>query len=220
MPASPRSWTSPCRPAPAPDPIAWPAPRRQPEGPVMTYGYSGEVLLPPTVRGAGRHACGCTRAGWSATISACRRRAISASTCPPGMPPPRRRRRCSPPPTAPMPRPSPWSAQIAPDGTLISQRRRHLARDGARRPGSFPPRPAPSTAPAAANPADGARGFHARAETGRGVPSRAAARRRAGGARCAAGSRPRWTITATPGGAAGRAGPAVGASSASPCWAG
>ena len=29
--------------------LQWPTPFRQPEGPVMTYGYSGEVLLPVTV---------------------------------------------------------------------------------------------------------------------------------------------------------------------------
>lgn len=34
-------------------PISWPAPVRQPEGPLMTWGYSGEVLLPVTVRDAG-----------------------------------------------------------------------------------------------------------------------------------------------------------------------
>ncbi len=30
-------------------PIDWPAPRRMQEGPVMTYAYTGEVLLPVTV---------------------------------------------------------------------------------------------------------------------------------------------------------------------------
>ena len=29
--------------------IAWPAPERLPEGPIMTYGYTGEVLLPVTI---------------------------------------------------------------------------------------------------------------------------------------------------------------------------
>lgn len=33
-------------------PIAWPAPQRLPEGPVMTYGYTGEMLLPVTVQPA------------------------------------------------------------------------------------------------------------------------------------------------------------------------
>src|ERR1044071_5914999 len=30
-------------------PIAWPVPERLPEGPVMTFGYTGEVLLPVTI---------------------------------------------------------------------------------------------------------------------------------------------------------------------------
>jgi thiol:disulfide interchange protein DsbD len=30
-------------------PITWPTPARQPEGPLMTYGYSGDVLLPETL---------------------------------------------------------------------------------------------------------------------------------------------------------------------------
>ena len=30
-------------------PIAWPVPERHPEGPVMTYGYTGETVLPVTI---------------------------------------------------------------------------------------------------------------------------------------------------------------------------
>ncbi len=33
------------------DPIDWPTPKRVAEGPVMTYAYTGEVLLPVTIRG-------------------------------------------------------------------------------------------------------------------------------------------------------------------------
>ena len=33
-------------------PIDWPTPGRMPEGPLMTYGYAGEVLLPVTITGA------------------------------------------------------------------------------------------------------------------------------------------------------------------------
>src|SRR6516165_2097524 len=34
-------------------PIAWPAPQHIPEGPLMTYAYTGEVLLPVTLTPAG-----------------------------------------------------------------------------------------------------------------------------------------------------------------------
>jgi thiol:disulfide interchange protein DsbD len=34
-------------------PIAWPAPQRQAEGPLVTYGYSGDLLLPREVTAAG-----------------------------------------------------------------------------------------------------------------------------------------------------------------------
>ena len=61
-------------------PIDWPTPRRVAEGPVMTYAYTGEVLLPVKVTmmapagdpGRSRR----MRNGWCARISACRRRAI------------------------------------------------------------------------------------------------------------------------------------------------
>ena len=54
MPACRRSCDSTCRPAPPPDPIVWPAPQRIAEGPLMTYAYTGDVLLPVTVTPAAR----------------------------------------------------------------------------------------------------------------------------------------------------------------------
>ncbi len=66
-------------------PIAWPTPRRVAEGPVMTYAYTGDVLLPVTVTPGARIAGRCRSrrmpAGWSARRSACRRRPISGWTC-------------------------------------------------------------------------------------------------------------------------------------------
>ena len=87
------------------------------------------------------------RPGWCARRSACRRRAISASTCRRARPPPRPRRRCSPPPRRRLPRPSPWSARVAPG------RHADLAGEASpappcATPGSSPPLPTRSTGPA------------------------------------------------------------------------
>ena len=114
-------------------PIAWPAPQRLPEGPVMTYAYTGEVVLPITVTpGPGRaddHGQGGLaglradlRAGGGQLHARPAGRARGAVA---------RRRRCSPPSDARLPRPSPFAAQIAPDGTLSLAGRRAVAGDGA-----------------------------------------------------------------------------------------
>ena len=59
-------------------PIDWPTPRRVAEGPVMTYAYTGEVLLPVTVTAALRGARSRRmRNGWCARTSASRRKATS-----------------------------------------------------------------------------------------------------------------------------------------------
>jgi DsbC/DsbD-like thiol-disulfide interchange protein len=75
-------------------PIAWPTPRRVAEGPVMTYAYTGDLLLPVTVTPGALAGPVPIRA--HARWLVCRRRRTSASTCPPA----RRRRpprpRCSP----------------------------------------------------------------------------------------------------------------------------
>ena len=74
-------------------PLAWPAPQRVREGPVMTYAYTGEVLLPLTMTlgpdaptpGAGPATVPPSspprRAGWCARTSACRSRPTSPSLC-------------------------------------------------------------------------------------------------------------------------------------------
>jgi thiol:disulfide interchange protein/DsbC/DsbD-like thiol-disulfide interchange protein len=104
-------------------PIDWPTPRRVQEGPVMTYAYTGDLLLPVTVT---------TRGDAPATIRAHAQWLVCKDICVPeeadfsltlplGQP--------SPSPQAPLfaahdrtvPRPSPWAADIASDGTLFVQ---------------------------------------------------------------------------------------------------
>ena len=157
----------------------------------MTYGYSGEVLL----AGGGERPrpipYACMRPGWSARRSACPRRAISASTCPPAGPPPRPRRRCSPPPRPPCRGPRRGRRRSAPDGTLT------VAGDGIspasvqRRLVHPRRRPTPCSARRRRRSAVRRAGVHAGADAGRGVPARRAARRRAGGARRRRPARPR-----------------------------
>ncbi|MCW3473387.1 protein-disulfide reductase DsbD family protein [Limobrevibacterium gyesilva] len=98
-------------------PIAWPAPARQPEGPLMTYGYSGEVLLPVTISG------GPGPVALHATWLVCEKICVPEEgdfriDVPAGA-----RSLSAEAPLftaadARMPRPSPWQARIAPDGTL------------------------------------------------------------------------------------------------------
>ncbi len=109
-------------------PIAWPAPARQPEGPVMTYGYSGEVLLPVRATTTG-----------PATITAEASWLVCEKICVPehgtftlSLSPKEGRNERNDPPAATnsaeaplftaasarVPRPSPFPARIAPDGTL------------------------------------------------------------------------------------------------------
>ena len=79
-------------------PIVWPTPQRVAEGALMTYAYTGDVLLPVTVTPGQPTVpplCRRTPTGWCARTSACRRRATSSSTCRPALPLRRRRRRCS-----------------------------------------------------------------------------------------------------------------------------
>lgn len=102
-------------------PIEWPTPRRLPEGPLMTYAYTGEVLLPVVVT-PGRTA-GPIRiiahANWLVCNEICvPEEGEFALELPPGA--------GGPSPQTPLfvahdrtvPRPSPWETRIAPDGTL------------------------------------------------------------------------------------------------------
>ena len=77
-------------------PIDWPTPQRIAEGSLMTYAYTGEVLLPITVTpGNAAGPVEATATGWSARKSASLNRAGSNSTCRRGSRRPRSRRRCS-----------------------------------------------------------------------------------------------------------------------------
>lgn len=100
-------------------PIAWPAPQRLPEGPLMTYGYTGSVLLPVTVTpGAdGLHVTG------SAEWLVCQKICVPEEghftlDLPAGTPAPSAEAPLFAAAAARAPRPSPFTAQIAGDGTL------------------------------------------------------------------------------------------------------
>lgn len=102
-------------------PVAWPAPQRVAEGPVMTYAYKGNVLLPVTITPTATNAPLIIRA--HATWLVCKQICVPEQAdfrldLPSGT--------ATPSPQAPlfaahdraMPRPSPWTTRIAPDGTL------------------------------------------------------------------------------------------------------
>ena len=98
-------------------PVAWPAPQRQPEGPLMTYGYSGEVLLVVPVSGP----AGTVRlhASWLVCKEICvPEEGDFRLDLPAGTPAPSPEAPLFAAAEAALPHPSPWSAQIAPDGTL------------------------------------------------------------------------------------------------------
>ena len=99
-------------------PIDYPVPARQPEGPLMTYGYSGEVLLPMTVTpGAGAQHLD-MQASWLACEKICvPEEGHFTLDLGQGAP--------SPSAEAPLfaalhtPLPAPFDAHAAPDGTLL-----------------------------------------------------------------------------------------------------
>jgi thiol:disulfide interchange protein DsbD len=99
--------------------IIWPTPARQPEGSLMTFGYSGEVLLPVRIApGAGPlpvHA--------HATWLVCQKICVPEEgefrlDLPSGTPSPSAEAKLFAAAAARTPHPSPWNVQIAPDGTL------------------------------------------------------------------------------------------------------
>lgn len=104
------------------DGLAWPVPERLREGPVMTYGYTGEVTLPVTVTptGPGREALTVeAEANWLV----CERVCVPESgrfrlTLPPGPAAPSAQAPILAAAEARLPVPSPFPARIAPDGTL------------------------------------------------------------------------------------------------------
>jgi thiol:disulfide interchange protein DsbD len=105
-------------------PIAWPAPRRVAEGPLMTYAYTGEVLLPLTVTPAS--------GSGDTTIAADARWLVCNQICvpeqahftldlPAGHAAPSAQAGLFATADRTTPRPSPWTAHIATDGTLWVQ---------------------------------------------------------------------------------------------------
>ncbi len=100
-------------------PIDWPAPRRMPEGPLMTYGYTGEVLLPLTVTpGAGP-----LQIEAAASWLVCERICVPEEgrftlDLPPGSPAPSAEAPLFAAAASQTPRPSPFEARVAPEGTL------------------------------------------------------------------------------------------------------
>jgi thiol:disulfide interchange protein DsbD len=99
--------------------ITWPTPSRLPEGPVMAYGYTGEVVLPVVVT-PGDGALGVkARASWLVCEKIC---VPEEGTFELELPAGRATESAEQPlfaaAAAKIPRPSPFAARVAPDGTL------------------------------------------------------------------------------------------------------
>ncbi len=98
-------------------PIAWPAPQRQPEGPLMTYGYSGALLLAVPVSGPANTVR--LHASWLVCKEICvPEEGDFRLDLPTGAPAASPQAPLFAAAAAALPRPSPWGAQVAPDGTL------------------------------------------------------------------------------------------------------
>ncbi len=100
-------------------PVVWPAPAQEREGPLMTFAYTGEVLLPVTVTGAS----GATSVQLTASWPVCSNICVPESgtfrlDLPAGRPAPSAQAALFAAADARTPRPSPFAARIAPDGTL------------------------------------------------------------------------------------------------------
>jgi thiol:disulfide interchange protein/DsbC/DsbD-like thiol-disulfide interchange protein len=105
-------------------PIAWPTPSRVAEGPVMTYAYTSDLLLPVTVT-PGAHAGPIpiqAHARWLVCKEICvPEEADFRLDLPAGTPAPSAQAPLFAAHDRAVPRPSPWQAQIAPDGSLWVQ---------------------------------------------------------------------------------------------------
>jgi thiol:disulfide interchange protein len=104
-------------------PIDWPTPRRVAEGPVMTYAYTGEVLLPVTVTAPmGAASTIKAHAQWLVCKDICVPEEGDFSlTVPIGTPAPSAQAPLFAAHDRSVPRPSPWTTRISPDGTLFVQ---------------------------------------------------------------------------------------------------
>ncbi len=105
-------------------PIEWPTPSRLTEGPVMTYAYTGDLLLPVTVTPAA-HAGPIpiqAHARWLVCKEICvPEEAGFRLDLPAGTPAPSAQVPLFAAHDRAIPRPSPWQAEIAPDGSLWVQ---------------------------------------------------------------------------------------------------
>jgi len=102
--------------------IAWPAPERLPEGPLMTFGYTGEVLLPVTLTPGAAAGQIEAQATWLACEKICvPEEGIFRLLLPAGSPGPAREAPLFVAADRAMPRPLPWPARIAADGVLAVQ---------------------------------------------------------------------------------------------------
>jgi thiol:disulfide interchange protein len=100
--------------------IDWPTPRRIAEGPVMTYAYTGEVLLPVTVTAASGAIK--AHAQWLVCKDICVPEEGDFSlNLPVGTPAPSPQAGLFTAHDSAVPRASPWTARISSDGTLFVQ---------------------------------------------------------------------------------------------------
>ena len=102
-------------------PITWPTPRRLAEGPVMSYAYTGEVLLPVTVQPGSDAGPWPIRAhaSWLVCKDICvPEEGDFQLNLPAAVPGPNAQTPLFVAHDRAVPRPSPWQAQIAPDGSL------------------------------------------------------------------------------------------------------
>ncbi|MBV9247887.1 MAG: thioredoxin family protein [Acetobacteraceae bacterium] len=102
-------------------PIEWPAPQRIAEGSVMTYAYTGEVLLPVKVTG-GHAGLIQAHASWLVCKQICvPEEGDFQVTLSKGVPAPSAEARLFAAHDRAIPQPSPWQAHIAPNGRLWVQ---------------------------------------------------------------------------------------------------
>ena len=102
-------------------PIIWPTPSRQPEGPVMTYGYSGDVVLPMSATAMAATATGDpvrAEANWLVCEKICVPEEASLTLALDGPPGPSAQAPLFATADAHTPRPSPFTARAAGDGAL------------------------------------------------------------------------------------------------------
>ncbi len=100
-------------------PIDWPAPNRVAEGTVMTYAYTGTLLLPVAIQGANGPLTLHAHANWLVCEKICvPEEGDFTLTLAAGTPGPNAQTPLFADHDRSVPRPSPWEARIAPDGTL------------------------------------------------------------------------------------------------------